>query len=114
MKHWISTQPKGIEEYLKELCKIYRGEEDNPHNVDALIDDERAIQFLKYHLWDVERSVMENPGHWRFLVIEHNGSLPSDDESIAQKIYDYAVKMKLEKLAEIGIDLTDIYKRLSR
>lgn len=109
-----SIEPKGIEDYLKDLCKVYRGEEDNPHDVNAMIDDERAIQFLRYHLWDVERSVLERPSYWRFLVIEHLGSLPSDDESIAQKIYDYAVKMKLDKLSEMGIDLKGIYRRLNR
>ena len=40
------TPMKGIEDYLKELCKVYRGEEDNSHDVNALIDEERAIQFL--------------------------------------------------------------------
>ena len=114
MKHMKPTPTKGIEDYLKELCKVYRGEEDNSHDVNALIDEERAIQFLRYHLWDVERSVLERPGYWRFLVIEHTGSHPSDDESIAQRIYDYAVKMKLDKLSEIGFDLKEIYRRLNR
>lgn len=114
MKHMKPTQPKGIEDHLKDLCKVYRGEEDNPHDVNALIDEERAIQFLRYHLWDVERSVLERPGYWRFLVIEHNGSLPADDEAIAQRIYDYAVKVKLDKLSEMGIDLNGIYRRLNK
>ena len=111
---WRSVEPKGIEDYLKDLCKVYRGEEDNPHDVNALIDDERAIQFLRYHLWDVERSVLERPGYWRFLVIEHHGSLPCDDASIARKIYDYAVKVKLDKLSEMGFNLRDTYRRFSR
>ena len=53
-----SIEPKGIEDYLKDLCLIYRGEMDNPHDVNALLDEERAIQFLKYNLWDVERSIL--------------------------------------------------------
>ena len=28
--------------------------------------------------------------------------------------YDYAVKMKLDKLSEIGFDLKEIYRRLNR
>ena len=55
-----SIEPKGIEDYLKELCLIYRGEMDNPHDVDALLDEERAIKFLKYNLLDVERSILES------------------------------------------------------
>ena len=41
-----SIEPKGIEDYLKDLCKVYRGEEDNPHDVNATNDADRAIQFL--------------------------------------------------------------------
>ena len=110
---WRSIEPKGIEDYLKDLCLIYRGEMDNPHDVNALLDEERAIQFLKYNLWDVERSILETPGTWRYLYIEEKGSLPLDDEAIARKIYDYAVKKKLERVKEFGIDLTDVYARLS-
>lgn len=108
-----SIEPKGIEDYLKDLCLIYRGEMDNPHDVNALVDEERAIQFLKYNLWDVERSILESPGTWRYLYIEEKGSLPLDDEAIARKIYDFAVKKKLERVKEFGIDLTDVYARLS-
>ena len=107
-----SIQARGVEDYLKEICKIYRGEEDNPHDVNALLDEERAIQFLRYHLWDVERSVLESPGYWRYLIIENYGSIPLDEESVAQKIYDYAVKAKLDRLCEMGINLNDVYRRL--
>lgn len=111
---WKSTEPKGIEDHLKDLCKIYRGEEDNPHDVNALLDEERAIQFLKYSLWDVERSILENPATWRYLYLEEKGSLPMDDESTARRIYDYAVKRKLEKVKEFGIDLSPIYERIKK
>ena len=50
---WRSVDPKGIEDYLKDFCKVYRGEDDNPHDVNATNDDERAIQFFRYHLWDI-------------------------------------------------------------
>lgn len=108
---WKSTEPKGIEDYLKDLCLIYRGEIDNPHDVNASMYDERAIQILKYNLWDVERSILEMPATWRYLYLEEKGSLPTDDESIARKIYDYAVKKKLERVKEFGIDLTALYYR---
>ena len=106
-----SIEPKGIEDYLKDLCLIYRGEMDNPHDVNAMLDEERAIQFLKYNLWDVERSILETPGTWRYLYIEEKGSLPADDEAIARKIYDFAVKKKLERVKEYGIDLSAVYER---
>lgn len=111
---WRSTEPKGIEDYLKDRCLIYRGEIDNPHDVNASMDEERAIQILRYNLWDVERSILEMPATWRYLYLEEKGSLPTDDESIARKIYDYAVKKKLERVKEFGVDLTDLYTRLSR
>ena len=111
---WRSVEPKGIEDYLMDLCKVYRGEEDNPHDVNATNDEERKIQFLRYHLWDIEKSVMDRPGYWRYLLIEHHGSLPCDDESIARKIYDYAVKVKLDKLYEMGFNLMETYRRMSK
>ena len=111
---WRSTEPKGIEDHLKDLCLIYRGEMENPHDVNALMDEERAIQFLKYNLWDVERSIMETPASWRYLYLEEKGSLPMDDASIARKIYDFAVRKKLERVKELGIDLTSVYERFIR
>lgn len=111
---WRSTQPKGIEDHLKDLCLIYRGEMDNPHDVNALLDEERAIQFLRYSLWDVERSIIETPASWRYMYLEEKGSLPADDEAIARKIYDFAVKKKLERVKEFGIDLTSVYQRFVR
>ena len=110
---WRSIEPKGIEDYLKDLCLVYRGEMDNPHDVNALLDEERAIQILKYSLWDVERSILEMPATWRYLYLEEKGSLPLDDEAIARKIYDYAVKKKIERVKEFGIDLTGVYERLN-
>ena len=111
---WRSTEPKGIEDHLKDLCLIYRGEMDNPHDVNALMDEERAIQFLKYNLWDVERSIMETPGSWRYLYLEERGTVPVDDALIARKIYDFAVRKKLERVKQFGIDLTSIYERFIR
>ena len=60
---WRTIQPKGIEDYLNDLCKVYRGEEDNPHDINATCEDERVIQILRYHLWDVEKSVMESAAY---------------------------------------------------
>ena len=113
-KSYRSIELKGIEDYLKDLCVIYRGEMDNPHDVNSIMDEERKIQILRFHLWDAERSILETPGSWRFLYLEEKGSLPEDDESIACKLYDFAVKKKLERVKEFGIDLTDIYERTRR
>ena len=71
---WISSEHKGIEDHLKELSLIYRGEIDNPHDVNALMDD----------------------------------------ASVARKIYDFAVRKKLERVKELGIDLTSVYERFIR
>ena len=108
-KSYRSIEPRGLEDYLRELCVIYRGEMDNPHDVNAIIDEERAIQFLKFHLWDVEKNLLETPGSWRHMYIEEKGSLPVDDESIARKLYDFVVRKKLEKVKEFGIDLIPLY-----
>ena len=108
-KSYRSIEPKGIEDYLRELCVIYRGEMDNPHDVNSIIDEERRIQILRYHLWDAERSLLETPGSWRYMYIEEKGSLPVDDETIARKLYEFAVRKKLERVKEFGIDLIPLY-----
>lgn len=48
---------------------------------------------------------------WKYLYLEEKGSLPVDDASIARKIYDFAVKKKLERVKSFGINLTGIYER---
>ena len=111
MMHHKPEPYKGIEEYLTELCLIYRGETDNPHDVDAMTEEERAVQFLRFHLWDVEISILENPGGWRYLILEEYGSLPMDDRQMAKRIYDYAVGKKLDRLAEMEINLKDVFRR---
>ena len=111
MMHHKPEPYKGIEEYLNELCLIYRGETDNPHDVDAMTEEERAVQSLRFHLWDVERSILENPGGWRYLILEEYGSLPMDDRQMAKRIYDYAVGKKLDRLAEMEINLKDVFRR---
>lgn len=108
-KSYRSIEPKGIEDYLRELCVIYRGEMDNPHDVNAIINEERRIQILRYHLWDAERSLLETHGSWRYMYIEEKGSLPIDDETIARKLYDFVVRKKLERVKEFGIDLIPLY-----
>ena len=108
-KSYRSIEPKGIEDYLRELCVIYRGEMDNPHDVNSIIDEERRIQILRYHLWDAERSLLEPPGSWRYMYIEEKGSLPVDNETIARKLYDFVVRKKLERVKEFGIDLIPLY-----
>ena len=113
-KSYRSIAPKGIEDYLRELCVIYRGEMDNPHDITAANNEERAIQFLRFHLWDVEKSILETPGKWRYLILEEYGSIPVEASAMARRIYDYAVKAKLDRLAEMGINLTEIYKRINR
>ena len=106
---WRSIETKGIEDHLKDLCLIYRGEIDNPHDINAIMDEERRIQILRYHLWDAERSLLEAPGSWRYMYLEEKGSLPIDDKSIARKLYDFVVRKKLERVKEFGIDLIPLY-----
>ena len=111
-KSYRPIEPEGIEDYLRELSVIYRGEIDNPHDINAILDEERKIQILRFHLWDAERSILEAPGSWRYLYLEEKGSLPMDDESIARRLYDFAVKKKLERVKEFGIDLIPLYNSI--
>lgn len=112
MKHTVPTQYKGVTDYLKDLCMVYRGETDNPHEVNSLMNEERTIQFLRFHLWDAERSVLENPAEWKYRVLEEYGSVPLEVDALAKKLYEYAVSVKLNLIKEFGTDLWPMYKRL--
>lgn len=39
-------------------------------------------------------------------------SIPSDPDVLAEKIYDFAIRVKLTILSESGIDLHDLYSKL--
>lgn len=54
------------------LCTYYRGENSNPYDVTSTIPDERKIEFLSYHFWDVEHSVSADPDIWRKRMEENN------------------------------------------
>lgn len=113
MKHSIPASPKGVVDYLKDLCVIYRGETDNPHDVDSEVYEERMIQFLRFHLWDAERSVLENPAWWKFRILEEYGCLPSEPHHLARRIYDFAIKTKLDSIQNHGTDLWPLYRRVT-
>lgn len=112
MRHTFQQKADSIEDCLRKICRVYGGEDENPYEIDALSEDDREIQCLRYHLWDVERSIMESPAYWRFLIIENHGSIPQNSESLARRIYDYAANQKLELMKEMCIDLSETYKRI--
>lgn len=102
----------GISDTIMKLCTYYRGENSNPYDVTSTIPDERKIEFLRYHLWDVEHSVSADPDIWRKRMEENNGTVPANPEDAARAIYDFAVTARLESLSAIGIDLRDIYIKI--
>lgn len=104
--------PKNIEDKISRHCKYFHGEIDNPYDVSSIIPEERRIEFFRYQLWDVEKSLVTDPGKWRLALFEAEESIPSDPDTLAEKIYDFAVRTKLSILSQSGISLHDLYSKL--
>lgn len=103
---------KNIEEKISRRCKYFHGEIDNPYDVSSIIPEDRRIEFFKYQLWDIEKSLVSDSGKWRMMMFDAGESIPSDPDVLAEKIYDFAIRVKLTILSESGIDLHDLYSRI--
>lgn len=49
---------------LSSLCKLYRGEKENPYNYSGKTGDEWAMEYLKFQIWDAEMSVSTEYQEW--------------------------------------------------
>lgn len=104
--------PESVEDHLRARCRFYDGERmTNPYDITSSVPEDRAVEILKFHLWDVEKSVMDDPGLWRERLILAKGGIPSEASEAAKAIYEFAVKVKLEILRSFGTDLIDTYRK---
>lgn len=77
----------GLNNDIVKLCKIYRGETENPYQPQNLEGDAWAAEYLKFQIWDAERSVSEHPGFWL-----------DDADGDPEEAYKAAVLCKLKKM----------------
>ena len=97
---------------LSSLCKLYRGEKENPYNHSGKTGDEWALEYLKFHIWDAEESVVTGYSDWCECWERNNPSNHLSEADKAEEVYKYAIMGKLRKMDREDIDFQGMYKAL--
>ncbi len=98
--------------YLRSLCKLYRGERENPYNHLEKTGDEWVLEYLKFHIWDAEVSVVTGFTDWCecWESCNQNNNLSEADK--AEEVYKYAIMGKLRKMERDDINFQEMYNAL--
>lgn len=107
--------PQGLEENILSLCKLYHGEGNNPYDVDSPDREERMVQFLKYHLFDAEKDLSDNPTRWKYLLLQERGGAFTSEQHLAKLLYDFCIGKKLSMMKDsTGYDFRPLMEKMSR
>lgn len=99
-------------DHIKSLCKLYRGEKENPYNHLEKTGDEWALKYLKFHIWDAEESVVTGFTNWCECWNRNNPNTHLSEADKAEEVYKYAIMSKLRKMDREDIDFQSMYKAL--
>lgn len=99
-------------DHIKSLCKLYRGEKENPYNHLEKTGDEWALEYLKFHIWDAEESVVTGFTGWCECWDRNNPNTHLSGADKAEEVYKYAIMSKLRKMDREDIDFQSMYKAL--
>lgn len=97
---------------LSSLCKLYRGEKENPYNHSEKTGDEWALEYLKFQIWDAEMSVSTKYQEWLEQWKRSGFVSGLNDEETMEEVYKYAIRIKLQKIDREDIDFQSMYKSL--
>lgn len=98
--------------YLRSLCKLYRGERENPYNHSGKTGDEWALEYLKFQIWDAEMSVSTKYQEWLEQWKRSGFVSGLNDEETMEEVYKFAIRIKLQKMDREDIDFQSMYKAL--
>lgn len=98
--------------YLCSLCKLYRGEKENPYNHSEKTGDEWALEYLNFHIWDAEESVVTGFTDWCECWDRNNPNNHLSEAEKTEEVYKYAIMGKLRKMDREDIDFQSMYKAL--
>ena len=98
-----------ILELVKGCCKLYKGGDTNPYRPDEANREEWAKEYLKFHVWDAEYSVVQKFTWWRQMWEERHSMPNLTKEQKAEEIYILAIKDKLKKMEREDIDFQQMY-----
>ena len=102
-----------IIELVKSHCKLYKGGEyNNPYNPDTP-GDQWAMEYLKFHIWDAEYSVVQGFTGWREDWESKHPGVTLSKADKAEEIYKFAILSKLKKMQDSSdIDFIAMYFEL--
>lgn len=89
---------------LSSLCKLYRGEKENPYNHSEKTGDEWALEYLKFQIWDAEMSVSTKYQEWLEQWKRSGFVSGLNDEETMEEVYKFAIRIKLQKMDREDID----------
>lgn len=98
-----------IIELVKKHCKLYKGGDTNPYNFYSLKGEKWAKEYLKFHIWDAEYSVVQKFTWWRELWDDQNPGSNLSKAEKAEEIYKMAILDKLRKMERPDIDFMKLY-----
>ena len=98
-----------IIELAKGHCKLYKGGDTNPYDPTKATKKEWASEYLKFHIWDAEYSVIHRFTWWREIWEENGGNKDLPKEEKAEEIYKLAILDKLRKMERPDIDFMAMY-----
>ena len=98
--------------YLRSLCKLYRGERENPYNHSVKTGDEWAVEYLKFQIWDAEESVVTGYSDWCECWERNNPNNRFSEAEKVEEVYKYAIMGKLRKMEREDINFQEMYNTL--
>ena len=100
-----------IIELVKKHCKLYKGGDTNPYDPDTT-GEKWAMEYLKFHIWDAEYSVVQGFTGWHEEWKRNNPKSNLSKEEKAEEIYKKAILSKLMKMKRPDIDFIKLYFEL--
>ena len=100
-----------IIDMVKSLCKLYKGGDArmNPYHPEKSDDKGWALEYLKFHVWDAEYSVVHNFSWWFDMWKRNSPKELSSKEEIAEEVYKMAILDKLKKIQRDDMDFQSMY-----
>lgn len=103
-------------ECLKELNVLYHGEQENPYHPVLLPPNDRELEYLKFHIWYIERELFQNyESYWRKSYNPDNAFWKNlDDFEVALEIYKDVVSDRIILLESTGKEYMKMYFELDK
>lgn len=94
------------------FCKLYKGGDSNPYKPTEVPKEKWAEEYLKFHIWDAEYSLVHNYSWWQEVWEEQSSYTNISEEEKEEEIFKFVIKVKLRKMTRPDIDFTKMYFEL--